>query len=419
MFATRCPTAPGKVFGSEEEYKAHYRSDWHRYNLRRKIAGLEMVTEEEFDAKREAAAASQGTEARQSYSHVKPSKREAQRKRLERRGATSSGATIKDSVAAYRSSREVSLAPEEAASESGDEPIVTAEVRATDSLFDSRRFDDVAEALAYMQRRFGFFLPEVEYLVDLEGCVTYLCDKIKQRRTCLYCGRVFRSFSACQQHSLDKSHCKVAYETDDQIAELADFYDFSRSYDLYDDVDDVLDLDDDDEGWETDDDDESPDDDRVESPDDDRLEPNERPARRPVPRVRVLESGELLLHHGNRHKIVGARWLRRYYKQNYRLDDSRSSTLAVRSEQTARVLALYQDAGLLAKADGFFARGLAAQFNKRALAGVAARDLRAQVRHRQMNMGMHAGRAKNSKANKLIKHQTAGRNRGEGTGVHG
>ena len=54
-----CYTAPGVVFASEEEMKEHYRSDWHRYNLKRKVAGLAplpLVVYEERAA-REAAAA--------------------------------------------------------------------------------------------------------------------------------------------------------------------------------------------------------------------------------------------------------------------------------------------------------------------------------------------------------------------------
>jgi len=31
-----CQTAPNCVFESVDELKAHYKSDWHRYNLKRK-----------------------------------------------------------------------------------------------------------------------------------------------------------------------------------------------------------------------------------------------------------------------------------------------------------------------------------------------------------------------------------------------
>jgi hypothetical protein len=31
-----CQTAPGQLFESVDELKAHYKTDWHRYNLKRK-----------------------------------------------------------------------------------------------------------------------------------------------------------------------------------------------------------------------------------------------------------------------------------------------------------------------------------------------------------------------------------------------
>ena len=32
-----CHTAPGVVFTTMDDLKEHYRSDWHRYNLKRKV----------------------------------------------------------------------------------------------------------------------------------------------------------------------------------------------------------------------------------------------------------------------------------------------------------------------------------------------------------------------------------------------
>jgi len=40
MASLSCATAPQVTFGSMEELKAHYKSDWHRYNLKRKARCL-------------------------------------------------------------------------------------------------------------------------------------------------------------------------------------------------------------------------------------------------------------------------------------------------------------------------------------------------------------------------------------------
>eukprot|EP01125_Pyxidicula_operculata_P004932 TRINITY_DN1823_c0_g1_i2.p1 TRINITY_DN1823_c0_g1~~TRINITY_DN1823_c0_g1_i2.p1 ORF type:complete len:635 (-),score=213.91 TRINITY_DN1823_c0_g1_i2:466-2370(-) len=42
-------TAPGVKFSSKEERALHYKSDWHRWNLKLRGAGLSAITKEEFD----------------------------------------------------------------------------------------------------------------------------------------------------------------------------------------------------------------------------------------------------------------------------------------------------------------------------------------------------------------------------------
>ena len=37
--ALTCATAPGVYFDSRDDLKAHYQTDWHRYNLKRKARG--------------------------------------------------------------------------------------------------------------------------------------------------------------------------------------------------------------------------------------------------------------------------------------------------------------------------------------------------------------------------------------------
>ena len=45
----RCYTAPGEAFSSEEEMKAHYRTELHRFNLKRKVAGLAPLTRAQYE----------------------------------------------------------------------------------------------------------------------------------------------------------------------------------------------------------------------------------------------------------------------------------------------------------------------------------------------------------------------------------
>lgn len=48
--------ACARTFANIKAHRAHYKSDWHRYNLKRKVAGLGPMPEEMFNAKRDAGA---------------------------------------------------------------------------------------------------------------------------------------------------------------------------------------------------------------------------------------------------------------------------------------------------------------------------------------------------------------------------
>ena len=51
-----CYTAPGVIFESPLALREHYKTDWHRYNLKRKVSGLPPISATSFQKRREAAA---------------------------------------------------------------------------------------------------------------------------------------------------------------------------------------------------------------------------------------------------------------------------------------------------------------------------------------------------------------------------
>ena len=78
-----------------------------------------------------------------------------------------------------------------------------------------------------------FSSPTPNTLVDPTGLITYLGEKLAVGNVCIYCngkGREFRTLDAVRKHMVDKSHCKIAYDTENDMLELSDFYDFSASY---------------------------------------------------------------------------------------------------------------------------------------------------------------------------------------------
>lgn len=103
----------------------------------------------------------------------------------------------------------------------------------TDCLFCKESSPTLKSNMRHMQLVHSFFIPDVDYLSDLEGLLKYLGEKITVGWTCLTCngkGRTFHSAEAVQDHMRTMAHCKLAYETDDEEDEYADFFDFSEYY---------------------------------------------------------------------------------------------------------------------------------------------------------------------------------------------
>lgn len=84
--------------------------------------------------------------------------------------------------------------------------------------------------MQHMSKSHSFFIPDLDFITDLEALLIYLGAKVGDGKICLWCnGKQFRTIQACQQHMVEKGHCMIQYE-EDSMLEFADFYDFSSSY---------------------------------------------------------------------------------------------------------------------------------------------------------------------------------------------
>lgn len=103
----------------------------------------------------------------------------------------------------------------------------------THCLFCTQEFQSLDSNLTHMSQVHSFFVPDADYLVDLPGLITYLGEKIAVGNICIYCnekGREFRTLEAVRKHMVDKSHCKIGYDTLNDRIEISDFFDFTASY---------------------------------------------------------------------------------------------------------------------------------------------------------------------------------------------
>lgn len=255
-------------FADSDIQRRHYKTDWHRYNLKRKVAEMPPVTAEVFQQK---VLAQKAEVEAQQQSKTKSLHCQLCNKTFSSENAFSNHLSSKkhkdvEANKANKAKKQESLItesqfsnnfkrkdcketdPENTESENAeslshngdddddeDDDIEEDTLEVTDCLFCPHHSVSLEENLKHMTRSHSFFIPDLEYVVDLKGLVTYLCEKVGMGNMCLYCndkGKSFFSLEAVQSHMVDKGHAKMNYEGD-AVLEYADFYDFSSSYPDY------------------------------------------------------------------------------------------------------------------------------------------------------------------------------------------
>ncbi|XP_030475483.1 cytoplasmic 60S subunit biogenesis factor REI1 homolog 1 isoform X1 [Syzygium oleosum] len=279
-----------KEFQDDADQKLHYKSEWHRYNLKRKVAGVPGVTEALFLARQAALAQEKNKSSHtpmlyscgicgkgyrsdkahaqhlQSRSHILRASQGLNLEdgentvirplppRVQKRPTPQKESGIAESEDSEDEWEEVDseddLVGEAANSlhelnvnelstdhimEDGDDGDDFCEVDPSCCFMCDLEHNGIELCMVHMHKQHGFFIPDVEYLNDPEGLLTYLGLKVKRDLMCLYCDErrhPFSSLEAVRKHMTAKSHCKVHYGDggDDEEAELEEFYDYSSSY---------------------------------------------------------------------------------------------------------------------------------------------------------------------------------------------
>lgn len=253
------------AFKEAEIQRMHYKSDWHRYNLKRKIVDLPPVTAEEFQRRvqnqrnNDAIIAQDKSvycyACRKSFGNDRAYVNHVNSKKHKEREVMA--ATIDESKITVKKKEEDSDV-EEVDSDEWNEDEEENPIDYNNCLFCLHHSSNLLKNLHHMTEAHTFFIPDVEYCVDIEGLLRYLGEKITQGKSvvsvfsiltifyagymCLWCndkGKTFHSADAARKHMLDKGHCKMLHEGL-ALAEYADFYDYSSSYP---DNDDNIDVD--------------------------------------------------------------------------------------------------------------------------------------------------------------------------------
>lgn len=269
-------------FANADMQRDHYKTDWHRYNLKRRVAQLPPVTAEEFQTRllqmknAEANAIEQqqmslycnachkqfGNEkAHENHLNSKKHKENLVRFQQEHQGdvqeittktqqaprphpALAAAAAGKGKYALERVNMDGDVVEmetddddfedieEEEVNSDEWEKIAENPLTERDCLFCPHISEDMLENLKHMSVAHSFFIPDLDYCTDLEGLLYYLGEKVANFFICLWCndrGKTFYSLDAVRKHMVDKGHCQMLHEGM-ALAEYADYYDYSASY---------------------------------------------------------------------------------------------------------------------------------------------------------------------------------------------
>ncbi|NWX27643.1 ZN622 protein, partial [Notiomystis cincta] len=218
---------------------------------------------------------------------------------------------------------------EEQQAEAESIPAVGA-IPVTDCLFCPHHSRSLTKNVAHMTKVHSFFIPDIEYLVDLRGLIKYLGEKVGIGKICIWCnekGKSFYSTEAVQAHMNDKSHCKL-FTDGDAALEFADFYDFRSSYPDHEDGQDV-----------------------------------EGPGKRPAEKELDYDDDTMELILPSAGARVGHRSLMRYYKQRFGV--TRAVAVAKNKKAVGRVLQQYRALGWTGQAGAISAQQRDMQYLQR------------------------------------------------------
>lgn len=264
-------------------------TDWHRYNLKRRVASLPPLSSEIFTEKvlaNKASAAATAAKAsfeklcspcQKTYfsenaynNHLNSSKHKANLTKASKGAQQDDAASVSGSMISSAFSLGESMADsehtvsgevdkefsdvvdgiknakldanhplsptatKESAAEDDRSSVATSNKAPTDPLLDclfcNYKSPTFALNITHMGRFHGMFIPEKEFLVEPEGLVKYLHDKIHVNNECLKCHKLLHTASGIQTHMRDRGHCMIAFETDAELVEVGQFYDFRSSY---------------------------------------------------------------------------------------------------------------------------------------------------------------------------------------------
>lgn len=205
------------AFRDLEVQRQHYKSDWHRYNLKRKVAELPPVTVEEFQKRVIAQRNKDDKERKEDLMNCKVCRKTFNTKnqyenhllskKHKEKCAKQNSMEDADDISSSSSSTVMIDTQKEGTRRSGKRPAEEMEIdsdiesvdsdewiedtenpiKNNDCLFCDHHSRSLVKNLKHMTVAHSFFIPDTEYCTDIKGLLTYLGEKIYAGYMCIWC----------------------------------------------------------------------------------------------------------------------------------------------------------------------------------------------------------------------------------------
>lgn len=209
------------TIAEEKDYKIHYKSDFHRYNIKRRLLELQPASYEQFITRKNktndnAKAAPEDFNFKCDYCNKSFASKNTYSQHLQ-----SKKHQIEEEISKERvKSEKKEFVPQETTLNS-----------LNICLFCNNKETTLELNLEHMRISHSFFIIEETFLTNLQGLLKFIAEKINLGLLCLYCDnkgtKGFKTAEAVRNHMTDKSHCFMNSEL---FEEFEDFYDFTSQF---------------------------------------------------------------------------------------------------------------------------------------------------------------------------------------------
>ncbi|SSD58381.1 related to Zinc finger protein REH1 [Saccharomycodes ludwigii] len=248
-------------FVSSDLQRFHMKTEWHRYNLKRRVAGLPSVSANEFSEKLKVSEKQHSLNQVDEFGFavLKPIKDKRKKKPAKNTEVLNTVEFLDDlspqKLSEFSDSELSSGFDEETASELGytsesafeltdedpsdfssssDDEYSTSSnddyesaYSLTDCIFCGVHNKEIELNVRHMFQNHGLYIPERSFLVDLKGLLEFLIDIVVAEKHCLCCNFQGSTLESIRAHMDSKRHCKMPYETLREKALFEDYYDYS------------------------------------------------------------------------------------------------------------------------------------------------------------------------------------------------